>query len=117
VAERFTREAPTLRPLPSRRYDTAYWESRQVGWDAYVEVRGSRYSVPAALAGQRVTVRISLDGVVSIYEDERLVAQHALQAGAHRWVTVPEHHAALWAHALEVERRPLAVYEEVAQWN
>lgn len=117
VAERFAREALTLRPLPSRRYDTAYWESRQVGWDAYVEVRGSRYSVPAALAGQRVTVRISLDGVVSIYEDEQLVAQHALQAGGHRWVTIPEHHAALWAHTLEVERRPLAVYEEVAQWN
>jgi transposase len=116
VADRFTREAPTLRPLPSRRYDTAYWESRQVGWDAYVDVRGSRYSVPAALAGQRVTVRISLDGVVSIYEDEQLVAQHAL-AGTPRWVTVPEHHAALWAHTLEVERRPLAVYEEVAQWN
>jgi transposase len=116
VAERFAREAPRLRPLPGRRYDTA-WESRQVGWDVYVEVWGSRYSVPAALAGQRVTVRISLDGVVAIYEDEQLVAQHVLQAGAPRWVTVPEHHAALWAHTLEVERRPLAVYEEVAQWN
>src|SRR5262249_33592430 len=32
VAERFAREAPTLRPLPLRRYDTAYWEARQVGW-------------------------------------------------------------------------------------
>jgi len=33
VAERFAREAPTLQPLPPRRYDTAYWEARQVGWD------------------------------------------------------------------------------------
>jgi hypothetical protein len=82
VAERFAREAPTLRPLPSRHDDTAYWESRQVGWDTYIDVRGSRYSVPAALAGQRVTVQIALDGVVSMYEDEQLLAQHALQAGA-----------------------------------
>src|SRR5262249_54933259 len=48
--------APTLRPLPARRYDTAYWERRQVGWDAYVEIRGNRYSVPAELAGHLVTV-------------------------------------------------------------
>jgi len=47
VGERFAREAPALRPLPARRYDTAYWERRKVGWDAYVEVRGNRYSVPA----------------------------------------------------------------------
>jgi hypothetical protein len=42
VAERFAREAPALGPLPPRRYDTAYWEARQVAWDAYVEVRGNR---------------------------------------------------------------------------
>jgi hypothetical protein len=29
---------------------------------------------------------------------------------------VPEHHHALWA-ALQVERRPLATYEEAAQWS
>jgi transposase len=118
VAARFAREAPSLRPLPARRYDTAYWESRQVGWDAYVEVRGNRYSVPAALAGQRVSIRISLDGLVSLYDaGEQFVAQHTLQPVDHGWVTVPEHHAALWSHTLKVERRPLAVYEEVATWN
>ncbi|TMF18750.1 MAG: hypothetical protein E6I36_13330 [Chloroflexi bacterium] len=65
VAERFAREAPTLQPLPPRRYDTAYWEPRQVGWDAYVEIRGNRYSVPAALTGQAVRVRITLDGAIT----------------------------------------------------
>jgi transposase len=117
VAERFVREAPTLQPLPARRYDTAYWEARQVGWDAYVEVRGNRYSVPAALAGQAVRVRITLDGRLSIYDGEQCVAQHALTPPAHGWVTVPDHHAALWAETLAVERRPLAVYEEVMTWN
>lgn len=42
VTERFAREARTLRPLPSVRYDTAYWESRQVSWDASIDVRGRR---------------------------------------------------------------------------
>ena len=117
VAERFAREAPTLQPLPTRRYDTAYWEPRQVGWDAYVEIRGNRYSVPASLAGRPVRVRITLDGAVAVYDGEQCVAQHVLQPPAHGWVTVPDHHAALWAETLAVERRPLAVYEEVATWN
>jgi transposase len=117
VAARFAREAPTLQPLPPRRYDTAYRESRQVGWDAYVEVRGNRYSVPATLAGRSVQVRITLEGAVAIYDGAQCVAQHVLQAPAQGWVTVPEHHAGLWADTLAVERRPLAVYEEVATWN
>ncbi len=33
------------------------------------------------------------------------------------WVVVPGHHAQLWADTLHVEQRPLAVYEEVGQWN
>ena len=36
---------------------------------------------------------------------------------AQGWVTAPDHHAALWADTLAVERRPLAVYEEVTTWN
>jgi transposase len=117
VAERFTREAPTLQPLPPRRYDTAYWEARHVSWDAYVEVRGNRYSVPAALAGHPVRVRITLEGTVAIYDGEQCVAQHHLQPSTQGWVTVPDHHAALWADTLAVEPRPLAVYEEVTTWN
>jgi transposase len=117
VAERFAREAPALRPLPARRYDTAYWERRQVGWDAYVEVRGNRYSVPAELAGHLVTVRLSLEGQLGVYDGEQLVAQHVLQPADRGWVTVPGHHAALWACTLDVERRPLAVYEEAGTWN
>jgi transposase len=117
VATRFAREAPTLRPLPAQRYDTAYWEPREASWDAYVEVRGNRYSVPAAVAGRPVRIRISLDGRVAIYADEQLVAEHALRPSGHGWVTVPDHHAALWTDTLAVERRPLAVYEEAATWN
>jgi hypothetical protein len=118
VAERFAREAPHLQPLAAARYDTAYLAHRHVSWDSYIHVRGNRYSVPADLVGQVVLIRIGLDGTLRVFAHERLVATHQLQAGDSGWVTVPEHHAALWAAVSgPVEQRALAVYEEVAQWN
>jgi transposase len=117
VTVRFAREQPTLGPLPRQRYDTSYRETRQVSWDAYLEVRGNRYSVPAAWAGQAVMVRIGLDESLRVYAGEQLVASHTLQPARKGWVTVPEHHAALWRQTLGVERRPLEVYEEAATWN
>ena len=114
VAARFARAAPALRPLPAQRNDTSYWETRQVSWDGYIEVRGNRYSAPAALVGHRVSVRITRDDVVRIYDGDTRVAEHRLQPGTEGWVTVPAHHTPLWRQALEVERRPLTVYEEAA---
>jgi transposase len=113
VATRFAGEASTLHPLPSSRYDTAYREIRQVSWDAYIDVRGGRYSVPAQLAGRSVQIRLTLAGELAIYDGERLVANHRVASGEPGWVTIPAHHAALWAQTLAVEQRPLAVYEEV----
>lgn len=117
VADRFEREAPYLKPLPARRYDTAYRASRQVGWDSYIDVQGNRYSVPSQYAGQRVAIRIGLDNELCVYADDQLVATHILCDKRQGWVTVPEHHASLWKSTLNVEQRPLEIYEEVATWN
>jgi len=117
VSERFERERPTLNPLPDRRYDTAYFEHRKVAWDSYIEVRGNRYSVPSDLVNQQVAIRISLDDLLKVYHAGKLVASHHLQAAQEGWVTVPEHHAKLWDEALQVEQRPLDIYQEVAQWS
>lgn len=118
VAVRFAREQPTLQPLPPQRYDTAYLDHRQVSADAYIDVRGNRYSVPAALIGTTVRIRIGLDDTLRVYTDEQLVTSHTLQQAQTGWVTVAEHHASLWqAATAQVERRPLAIYEEVATWN
>jgi len=117
VSERFKREAPTLGPLPTRRYDTSYRETRQVSWDSYIDVRGNRYSVPAELVGQTVIVRIGLDDLLRVYYNEALLANHTLQPAQQGWVTVPEHHAQLWQATLKVQQRPLDVYAEVAQWS
>jgi transposase len=120
VAERFLREASNLQALPplSQRYDTSYMEHRHVSWDSYIDVRGNRYSVPAALVGQVVTLRIGLDERVRVYASEQLVATHQLQSAVAGWVTVAEHHHPLWQSVkAHVEQRALSVYEEAAQWN
>jgi transposase len=117
VAERLAREQPTLTPLPVQRYDTAYYAHRQVSWDSYIEVRGNRYSVPASLVGTRVAVRIGLDDTLRIYADDCLVATHRMQGVHDGWVTVAEHHRALWQAVEPVEQRSLHVYAEVAAWS
>jgi transposase len=114
VAERFERERPHLGALPRTRYDTSYRELRWVGHDAYIDVRGNRYSVPSVLCGRRVVIRIGSDDRLRVYDDTELVAEHLLRPVADGWVTVPDHHAALWEQAVKVERRDLGVYEEVA---
>jgi transposase len=113
VAERFEREKDRLQPLPTIRYDTSYFEYRQVAWDGYIEVRGNRYSVPATLVGQRVAVRIGLDGLLRIFQADQVVASHQLKNRQEGWSTFREHQAEMWKHTLQVEQRPLAIYEEV----
>ena len=118
VADRFAHEAPSLGPLPRLRYDTSYLERRIAAWDGYIDVHGNRYSVPHRLCGAVVNIRISLDGVLSVYDgqDEK-VAEHRLRPVHEGWVTVPSHHEQLWRETLHVERRDLAYYEEVASCN
>ena len=114
VAERFERERPHLHALPPTRYDTSYFEYRQTAWDGYIEVRGNRYSVPAALAGQRVAVRIGLDRLLRVYHAEHVVASHNLKSRQTGWSTLAEHRTEMWKMTLpEVEQRSLAIYEEV----
>jgi len=112
VAERFEREKPCLKGLPRMRYDTSYYAFRRVAWDGYIDVGGNRYSVPAELVGQRVAVRIGLDGMLRVYQAETLVASHLLRDKKAGWSTVAAHHSQLWKET-KVEQRPLEVYEEV----
>jgi transposase len=118
VIERFRKEQPRLQALPSHRFDTSYREIRQVAFDGYIDVRGNRYSVPAAVIGQPVACRIALDDTLRVFDAaDRLIATHRLKPAREGWTTVPDHHASLWNDALKVERRDLAVYAEASQWN
>jgi transposase len=117
VSARFERERPTLQPVPPQRYDTAYHDLRRVAADCYIDVRGNRYSVPAHLVAQTVTIHLGLDDTLRVYHADQLVAYHTLRRADQGWSTVPEHHADLWSAALQVERRPLQAYAEGSPWN
>lgn len=117
VSERFSREAGRLGPLPAARYDTSYRLNRLANWDGYIDVRGNRYSVPAEICGRTVTARLALDGRLSIFAEDTMIAEHRLQSAAEGWVTTPAHHADLWRDVYHVQRRDLSVYEEVIPCN
>jgi len=117
VAERFAKEQPRLQPLPPIRFDTSYRESRRVALDAFIDVAGNRYSVPAHLCGERVVIHRSLDGGLKVFDAQgTLVAEHRLRPATAGWQVVPDHHARLWQD-LGVQTRNLTAYEEAAQWN
>jgi len=113
VNARLAREAPALQPLPRTRFDTAYRGQRVVSLDAYVSVEGVRYSVPGHLVGQRLNLRIRLDGWIELSDLAGVVvARHRQTAGDQRVVTIAEHHAALWSQ-VRVQARDLGYYAEV----
>ena len=112
VANRFDREKPHLNLLPSVRFDTSYIAYRQASWDGYIDVRGNRYSVPSAVAGQQVRIRLSLSDELRVFHNDKLIASHYLQPAANGWVTIGEHHSDLWQKTLQVQQRSLQTYEE-----
>src|SRR5699024_12440079 len=90
--QRFALEQEHLQPLPDTDFDTSYFDIRHVSWDSYIEVGGNRYSVPEALCGQPVSIRISLDDELRIgltsplfgivwLADSAGASRHALAAG------------------------------------
>jgi transposase len=100
-AVRFAREA--LTPLDGRPpYAFAHVRERIVASDALVSIDGSRYSVPAQLAGTTGTVREHATDF-TIWQRDTLVATHA-RHGRQQVVMVPAHYAGL----LRVDRTPMA---------
>ena len=69
------REAPSLRALPAGVFDLAQHLSCRVDAKARICVRQSFYSVPAALAGKRVSARLGA-ATITVYDGSRVVAEH-----------------------------------------
>ena len=91
-------ERPVLRPLPVRGYEFGEWKKAKVHPDYHIEVGRAYYSVPYALIGERVDVRLTAHGI-EVFHAGRLVAAHARASArgqrstrrAHR----PEGHVAI----------------------
>ncbi|MCB9530074.1 MAG: IS21 family transposase [Myxococcales bacterium] len=92
-------DRPALRPLPTERYVFAEWRKAKVNIDYHLEVDHHYYSVPAALVGETLDVRLTAD-TVEVLNRRTRVALHRRSAriGAH--TTIDEHMpAAHRAHA------------------
>jgi len=70
------REQAALKPLPPRPYEFAEWRVAKVHADYHIEVGRAYYSVPYALIGERVDVRLT-ERAVEIFHHRALVASHA----------------------------------------
>lgn len=73
--ERFQTERPALRPLNSRPYDLGLVTTVRVNSQFRVPVDGNRYSVPAAYASARLTLKRTPDHLW-FYHEDRLIADH-----------------------------------------
>lgn len=69
------REQLLLRPLPATAFDPAQTLSCRVDAKARICVRQSYYSVPARLAGRRITARLGATTVTAVV-DGKVVAEH-----------------------------------------
>ena len=85
-----TLDQPALRPLPMLRYEYAEWKQARVNIDYHVEHAGHFYSVPHALVGKVVDLRVTARTVECLYGNQR-VASHARDARRGHHTAVAEH--------------------------
>lgn len=123
---RLAQERTYLSPLPAGAYTPFVSLGRRVGHDGYVSYNGNDYSVPEGLVRPDVTVLASLEEV-RLYQDGCLIAVHPVLEGKGRHHLDPGHrrgkketHGPYLTRKtpgsrelLDVQRRPLQVYEEV----
>ena len=83
-------DQPALKPLPGQAYQYAEWKQRRAGLDYHVEVAKHYYSVPHALAKQKLWARIT-ERTVEIFHKGKRVAAHMRGSGSRRHTTVAEH--------------------------
>lgn len=100
-------ERRTLRPLPALPYEYAEVKTGlKVDGGYHILVEHHRYSVPHALTGQRVDVRLTAD-CVEVFHEQKLVAKHARSTVIGGLTTEPSHQ--LPAHRAQADRNPEAL--------
>ena len=97
-------DRPALRPLPSTAFEYADFKRARVSrLDYHVEFAHHYYSVPHALVGQEVELRITRTTVEVLFRHQR-VASHARSHRRGGYTTIPEHMPA--AHRAHREWTP-----------
>lgn len=94
--ERFAEEKPHLLPLPSQPFDAALIKTVRASNQFRVSFEANRYSVPAAYASTRVTLKIYPDRLC-LYDGDTLIARHPRCYDRHQDIEDPDHPRALIA--------------------
>jgi transposase len=132
--DRFELERPHLQALPEEPYQAEEILFAKASRWGYVRLDGNEYSIPLILAGRKLAAKLDARSV-RIYDQGRLMAQHARCFGHHQVITLPGHQMRLWSlhrassslpspslvpglqlpsrAALGVEQRDLAVYDRL----
>ncbi len=106
-------DAPALSPLPTQPWEWASFKTVRVHIDSHIEFEGHRYSVPHALVGLALELRITATALEVLHRGER-VASHMRCAHKGGYTTVVEHlPLAHQAHAQWTPERLIAWGERI----
>ena len=78
-------------PVPVERYVFAQWKKARVNIDYHVEVERHYYSVPHALVGRQLDVRLTATTAQCLYRGQRVATRHVRSPLRGRHTTVDEH--------------------------
>lgn len=84
-------DRPAMRPLPATRYERADWKKAKVNVDYHVAFADRFYSVPHALVGQRVEVRVTASTVEILHGNVRIASHRRSYDRKGSYVTLEEH--------------------------
>ena len=101
-------DRPALAALAPSRYELAYFRTAKVHIDYHVQLEGHFYSVPHALVGRTVQVRVTAAGVECLHGGHR-VAVHARSNRIGGFTTIADHLPA--AHRAHREWTPSRLIE------
>jgi hypothetical protein len=122
-----------LQPLDGKpEYIVYLTTNRKVTRDCFISYQGNQYSVPYLYAGREATVKTH-KGILQVFIDDTMVCEHGILTGKNRTSRMKEHFKGLLKDILmegrtpyqrlplmnfsvetvEVEKRPLEVYEQI----
>jgi transposase len=123
--ERLVQEKASLLLIPRNPYVPMVSLGRRISRDGYISYNGNDYSVPEGLAATEIQVRANLERI-NFYQGDKLVATHPVLEGKGARRLAPEHRRNLRLYIrrfdadseglnelIEVQHRPLEIYEEV----
>ncbi len=102
----FHEEKCYLNPLPIEPYDIGVVEQKRASKQFRITIDTNRYSVPAQLAGVRLTTKLYPDRVC-FYHENKLVARHARSYDRRKDFELPDHPKVLLAQRKKAKEQKI----------